>query len=910
MTYINLLIENFRCIERLKIGFNTGSINLVGPSGSGKSTCLAAISWCVYGPIISVTPDGAAKGLVTSVRITMGDVTICRKNNPRRITYSDKICKLEGDDAQAVIYTIFSEHRMWIVEQKQYHDIIKSPEANKTNSLISMAFNDNSHQEILSRIREKISSLNNKNSSKRTELDMLSSNIKNVMKKNKINKKEIKSISRTKIIADNISLLKKQIITSTEKNKAISMAKSCYNEIVSSINLIKTKYDIDEIDQLSAKIASSESLNEEISATKGELDQLMDKISVDDCLIEKLNSNSTTISIIKSQINENEINKSKLVKKIEKIKLELSKLNPLFSVLSTSEFNAIISENNLNILAYQDAMNIAASVNVEYNSDIISLEIEKIKSSLASIDQLKLSLKNNENHNNTIDKINSDINNLNLSINKLSSKLDNSKKLLEKYQNDALVLADKIKYANIELNSMKNDLKLFSIKVLVCPNCNNQCSYSDGHLSTMSPDMLDKVSSASNSRSELEDKIRKLEAKISDYDSRKRKMETSVCVCERDLELFTSNINKNINEINNLKSKLLDKIPDTVISKIKEEISEQVTINKKLKLLKKIKLNIVILNLDDDVKYRSLSKKLESNNKQLSIHDQSLDKLKLSIIKLESYNAPIMRSDEREVILKRINELKQLNKKLVSSTLLQNMKNDLSLYTSLINRLDPIIKEDLYNKKKISINKLSDSINDMKLQLIKSNLIDSIRELSDKKVKLKKSISKIDSNINVHKQLLDVTKSAIYNMLEKFIHNLSCVCDAILKQIFDESISISISTTKILTNGEEKHNIDIIVIIDGIKKSLKSLSGGQKDRISFALAVAVSSVSYCPIVMLDEVLSGLEADKKEKCLSCISDDSEANPLYTLLERSLKSTTFIVTDHHAIEGHFNNVISIV
>ena len=77
------------------------------------------------------------------------------------------------------------------------------------------------------------------------------------------------------------------------------------------------------------------------------------------------------------------------------------------------------------------------------------------------------------------------------------------------------------------------------------------------------------------------------------------------------------------------------------------------------------------------------------------------------------------------------------------------------------------------------------------------------------------------------------------------------------------------------------------------------LSGGEKDRISLALTVALACVNPSPVLFLDECMSSLNTDLRENCIDALKKFVVAQT----------GKTIINIEHSGIEGYYDNVISI-
>ena len=73
------------------------------------------------------------------------------------------------------------------------------------------------------------------------------------------------------------------------------------------------------------------------------------------------------------------------------------------------------------------------------------------------------------------------------------------------------------------------------------------------------------------------------------------------------------------------------------------------------------------------------------------------------------------------------------------------------------------------------------------------------------------------------------------------------------------------------------------------------MSGGEGDRASLALTLALNRLSSCPILMLDESLASLDLTMKEAAIRTIRENT--------------NTTVLVIMHDGIEGIYDATISI-
>lgn len=82
----------------------------------------------------------------------------------------------------------------------------------------------------------------------------------------------------------------------------------------------------------------------------------------------------------------------------------------------------------------------------------------------------------------------------------------------------------------------------------------------------------------------------------------------------------------------------------------------------------------------------------------------------------------------------------------------------------------------------------------------------------------------------------------------------------------------------------------------GTFDSIGQMSGGEGDRVSLALTLALNKLSGCPILLLDESLSSLDADHVEIVLEA-------------LRQHCQGKTILCVSHNHVEGNYDSTIEI-
>ena len=100
---------------------------------------------------------------------------------------------------------------------------------------------------------------------------------------------------------------------------------------------------------------------------------------------------------------------------------------------------------------------------------------------------------------------------------------------------------------------------------------------------------------------------------------------------------------------------------------------------------------------------------------------------------------------------------------------------------------------------------------------------------------------------------------------------------------------------KLKGKGELKPQFNMKVTLKGNEyDNLNFLSGGEKDRISIALTLTLSTLLNNPIIMFDESMSSLDEEMRERCLD-------------LIKKYASDKILINICHSTIEGYYDNII---
>lgn len=145
--------------------------------------------------------------------------------------------------------------------------------------------------------------------------------------------------------------------------------------------------------------------------------------------------------------------------------------------------------------------------------------------------------------------------------------------------------------------------------------------------------------------------------------------------------------------------------------------------------------------------------------------------------------------------------------------------------------------------------------------------------------------------------ITEVTNSSLQNLVD----SINSCTNSILEDLFENDIKVELKLFKEhkKTNSLKPQVNFGIFYNNNIYDNIMGLSGGEKDRISLALTVALACVNPSPILFLDECLSTVGNDLRECAIDMIKK-------YIILQTG---KTCILIQHSMIEGHCDAIIEI-
>lgn len=269
--------------------------------------------------------------------------------------------------------------------------------------------------------------------------------------------------------------------------------------------------------------------------------------------------------------------------------------------------------------------------------------------------------------------------------------------------------------------------------------------------------------------------------------------------------------------------------------------------------------------------------------KTLQEHHRQLELKK----KLKEFPSELSPPPETSELKKKIaqfrDQLKKAEKKKQLEEELSRLKNSLSEIQT-----NPKI-EDKWSQGEQRLSHLHREVEEESSQLVR------LRE--DLKLTIEKErVTRYQEKLSHTISLLDRLVKLRFEMIENLIEDINQNADPVLKKIFDKSVIIQLQLSKKLKTKDLTRNmVNLEIFFDG-KKHEKKLCGGENDRISLALLLALNQVSRSPFLLIDELLGTVSSRIAGKCIQQIQKYSRGKYVISI-------------EHNAVQGRYDRVIKL-
>lgn len=943
---MEITLNNFGTHRSSSYYFDKGKIILLkGNSGEGKSTICRSLEWCLYGTNRKIETFGVSAP--TQVRVKYKDIIIERKKKPSflRVHFDGK--DYENTIAQEIINRLFGSHDLWklssYIPQGQRCQLLENKNIDNMDRLNELTFRgenpDEFYEKIDTKIREKnitYRDLQSHNAFRKKALDTKMSQVQPTLKElqdnidldelireEQVSQEEYRSLQAKRL--DNERLRGQWgILNDRRKRLEDELGKDPQVQERELENyrekLPKMKDDID-------KIRRRHELEKEIKRDRDEIKSLEAHLSGKDGISSPYFSQEGYYQLLnlekQYQDNRDLAQRWNLIYREDVIKEEIEKTH------KDIEESLFISEKNREWERNEDLKSQVLEESKKIKK--IKGDLEKGEKSLAETQQVLKELfydpEDMKNMKKEIDKLKELLKILDTrerEDEELRSLKSREKELDKNYQ-EMTDEGNGIEQSRQEINDLqeRERVLLLSQEALQCPLCHGKVNLNNRTLVPLGECPPGDIEEIKKSLVKKKRELKRLEDRQKDFlqiteelkylrkkivevtkksqgkkdplpdrqvvqeglDQRKKdyaegerrriesgKMEEKRIYLEKNLQDLIRQHREKEQFIKSLQVQIKDDLPQP------KKIGKKVTdLKKRLSDLEKM----IYVTLPE-ITSQEIKNLLKIEEIRIKVHKKELEKEKIVITEdnpdlPQMYEESCREYERKKKIAERqkaLNEeLEELTKKLGKIVLDEEINEKCQKTEKDIKNLQDIIKR-------------RRDIEDL------NKLIREYRVNGDEEKNLEKDLLKLN-------QLRTLINEVECQYLQKTVDLINETLEEVIESLFMEPISVTLDLYKELKSTHRlKQAVNIKCIYKGIEYGkIDEMSGGEGDRISLALIIALHKLSPSPVLLLDECISSLDGNLREQCLK------------SLREHLGEDKTAITIIHETVEGYFDEVIKV-
>lgn len=931
---MKIIIKGFRSHLDSEYLFRDGTLILLsGASGAGKSTVLQSIYWCMYGSMRNIYSNLLKSGKM-SVTIQMKECTIYRQGRPNLlrvvlknrystdINISNSILHrdlktentYEDEVAQGIIDRMFGSREVWkacsYIDQNNRCALLSGTNNERMDLLNKLSFSSDDPGACIDKIDVEIKSVREKFAIQQAlyskECEKFTQELEdrpvdvNVLHlldsvhllKDSLNSKQIslKDLERVRFEQMKLIGTRSMLIKSLDqkKNNHLLLKKDpdCQNCTIDNdkINELKSieiprrrddlaKYRKEQIEYIRIR-SSLDYASKDLEAKKMQLSAMSEE---DDERLDLINSNISMLDIEIPKINSALINIDKYSQLDSQLRAVSKKLDGNLESLSgkytMDDFSRVLQLEQI----YSSNSLICRQLGIEYDN----YHITETKSFHIRELQLEASM---------IPRINS-LKQIRLLFQELS--------LIPSIDHDISIRDEQVLAARDEYVRLSQSSNLLS-----CPHCGNSVRYVDNvlHPESISPATSSQIKESLERVTDLYNRQNNQKKAV----NLKSQIEALIPSCGDQNEVDQYQIsrigNNSITPQN--RQRIISQLEQIVVvdkSEITSDSIRDIILYDGLKKqLADFPSDISIINRDQlqsqQKQYIAQKSQLTKESRQISLMKSQRSSLVSSIEEANVKLIDMMRTSEG--ILDRTEDIKILEQEI------SIIERRIDKYSTLIiveNEIKEIQKQlfgiviiDGLEEKYAAI---SDEIETLKYQISSCEYANKMYSLQSRLENERNEIIEMTVELTDLQRLRQLAVDVECQQLQSTVDSINNAMIDILGNIFDDPITVRIQLQKQLkTTKLIKNAINLYISYRGSEyDSITQMSGGEGDRISFALILALNRVSPSPLLMLDESMSSINGDLREACLKSLRESVDI------------TKTVLVVNHEDIEGHYDEVI---
>lgn len=868
-----LQLTDFKCWTDCAIEIPLGQLTLIkGNSGSGKTTLFQAIEWLLYGKLRNIEPfnepDPKTKVTASFPHCINGSstvLTIERRRNPRRLRLSYHNKTFEDAVAQSMMDNLFGTYDLWLascyIEQGCRNSFLTSPNNGKMELLNSIAFHDQDPSFFIDKIQANIvetTSSYTKQSTLFTHQLQSSTEILKTDTSKALSPQQLSSVMQT---LDTLTTEKTKLDRiRSERDISLGIIQDCKQQLYhisrerSTIIIPEPSPDLSRLNALYQNTVTIDTIDDIIQKMRS--------------LIPILQRRDDLASETQHYANQLKV-----------------KTLPNDNLTFTTEdyHNAILQETS-----YKTNKNLADQCGIPYDKASIDHGLSYYKTLLDAQQRLTL-----EHQSSTITT----------QLSHLESQYEANKTPLS----FTTVPPEYSQYDTTDLEIQKSEILQeqgaitshiahleASKDIIECPRCQGALRYSKGVLTLAndSPSTASEIENEKLKLSQLKTKLLDIDRSItkrnSDFNLAKTSYEYSKNQhqqAEHKREMQQDQRNHQINQLKSELHTINEKLETLTSYTIPVKLLTKTEIEQTNLVLGKLS-NITIIPppetpsivIKDYLTYQEIKQKYVSAKQSYeafeipsTFRDVTLASLHLYIKGLQDYASNLKRSIEEQSRTTKIKDMLEQKIKSCEATLPD----------------DPLPRIIQIDREIIEANQ---SITDSKQAHTALEVHATLTRQREQVVQLYTKLADLE-------QLKEHAINTECRILQQVVDSVNNQINTVCNILFDRDISVELSLYKTAkTTGHTKPSVNFSISYQGgTFDAVKLMSGGESDRASLALTIALNRMSSWPLLILDESLASLDINMKDYALRAIRENTTHGVCIIM--------------HEGIEGLFDHVINI-
>lgn len=837
---LHLRLRNFRCHREYEVTITPNKIYLLtGDSGNGKTTIFEAIYWCLYGKGTKFLPFKASPKTVTHVTLNIVtahlNVTVDRYTNAHRLKVCNNITNVNLEDvtAQEYINEVFGTNNFWLstsyLKQKGFNSLIKGTPGDKRKILNRISFKKDAPDaidEILDKVDVMINEAGIKRNLIHTQFNDGLETYKRAITESNVNITDIEAgipndmdIYPTTInaLVDDIKALRSVI---EESATLVSQYRHLY-DVVEGVDTATLDLEAAELHNLLSKL----DLMETRHTLMNELDKHQSKLKVLNDDMAKLQIPSVSDGMVETNYSDQEI-----------------------YTAQSNEFQ------------YQQMKTISDQLNITYSIDAMRSEYNKRCGNATAIKDYINCVNTNTQRSKLIHDIQSRIDTLTQKIVSLDDTVVNVETLMAEIstltidRDNARVL-DKERYDHLE--------RTLQTSVITCPHCSG-CMRIVGNAAI-------PVESFDHS------------AYVSEYNAIRQKRDIAIQDITRRLSNATRLYNEALSRANEIKrtqdqittltSQLntitlspVPGLPDGVHKDMLPQLEHEIYTIASWKYISPPTLSSQdMITCRNMFRRREIMRHVSDVTTDIETIQLKIDTLTAQIDNITFTYIDTTKYSNTTSIWKRLYDIDAIRKhvsdfnNIKTSPLVLNYNDTLSMYTSKSQQYTDITGRYTYLVKIKGLIDQRDALAKLR------DALDVYQHREARAVQLKEAMITIQharyamSTARVNMELSDI-----------------------IKGLYTKPLSVQLRMFKIVKKGNRiKPTVNLYVMMDNEEIDPSVISGGESDRLSIALTLALSKVRCSPILLLDECFTSLPANDRDRTIDIIVKHGKAQDRFFL-----------------------------